>query len=334
MVTPYPLKFFPIPKERIWGGHKLKGWFRCQEKEPIGEYWVLSSHPNGMSVVANGAFKGMTLQELTEKYPEYYLGNSPQKRFPLLIKFLDITQDLSVQVHPDDEYAQLHEDDFGKTESWYILDTKKDGSIIYGHHFKNKQEFQSAVKEKKVRDYLNYVPIKPRQSILVPSRTLHALLADTTLLEVQQTSDVTYRVYDWDRVDSEGKSRPLHVEKAGEVLCYGKKNISIQSQRLKNSSIVVNQGQNIQDSKVIQCPYFMIEKINYPTHSKHHLSLKNKNPNILVVCSGNGSLLWNQLSISLDPGDTILCPNHISQNYQIETKNHLEIVRITYPTIN
>lgn len=311
MKTPYPVKFKPIPKRRIWGGHKLKTWFGYKGKELIGEYWVLSSHPNGTSIVTNGELKGMTLQELTDQHPKYYLGSSPQNRFPLLIKFLDITQDLSVQVHPNDEYAQKHEGDFGKTEAWYIVDTKEDGSIIFSHHFRNKEEFQRVVHEKRVKEYLNFHPIQPGQFILVPSGTLHALRADTTLIEIQQTSDVTYRVYDWDRIDSEGNQRELHIDKAGEVLSYDD---------CKDPF-----GEN---GEKLTCPYFIIEKRTLKKE-RYELPFHKTNPIILVAVKGTGLISYEKESLSLSFGNTVLCPA-LTQCF-IETQSELELLKISYP---
>ncbi|GMA56345.1 hypothetical protein GCM10025858_08480 [Alicyclobacillus sacchari] len=172
----WPVKFTPVAMPRIWGGHALKSMFGVQVDDPIGEYWVLSGHPNGMSVVADGPFAGRTLAELTKEYPTAYLGHSPQGRFPLLIKYLEAESDLSVQIHPDDEYAREHEGDFGKTEAWYVLDAKPDGTVNYGHTFPDRETYLRAVAEGKVRDYLTYQPIQQGDLVFVPARTLHALL--------------------------------------------------------------------------------------------------------------------------------------------------------------
>lgn len=158
---------------------------------------------------------------MLELYPEAYLGKSPQPRFPLLIKFLEATTDLSVQIHPDNAYAQTHEGDFGKTEAWFVLECDEARQVNYGHKFSNQEEYSQAVREGRVKEFLRYEPISAGSVVFVPSRTMHALLAGTIVVEIQQTSDVTFRVYDWDRLDGNGNSRELHVEKAAAVMQYG-----------------------------------------------------------------------------------------------------------------
>lgn len=323
-----PLKFTPIPKKCVWGGHGLKKYFRTQEEAPIGEYWILSSHPNGTSTVASGPLAGKTLNDLTNQYPQYFLGNSPQKRFPLLIKFLEVTKELSVQVHPHDDYAKIHEGDLGKTECWYILETKKKGSIIYGHRFKSKVEFLQAVEKKQIREYLVNVPIQSDQTILVPSRTLHALLSGTVLIEVQQTSDVTYRIYDWDRVDKNRNSRELHIEKAADVLLY-EENPSLKTIFQKPYSLY--NTTNIQHERLVECPYFTVERINLH-QEKYMLRPQNKgNPDILVVAGGTGFLSFctKKDPIPLYHGDAVLLPSSI-EKYHLYSTTDLKVLRVFY----
>lgn len=146
----YPLKFQPIAKERIWGGGKLSAMFGLEHTEPIGEIWALSDHPSDPSICLNGPLKGKTLTQIVSTYPDLYLGDSWSKdRFPILIKFLHAEDDLSVQIHPDDEFAMKHEGDFGKTEAWYVLETEPGAKIIYGHSSNSREEYDHAVKKKK-----------------------------------------------------------------------------------------------------------------------------------------------------------------------------------------
>lgn len=321
-----PVKFKPVPMERIWGGHALKATFGVNAPEPIGEYWVLSGHPNGMSVVAEGPLKGKSLAELTTEYPEAFLGHSPQNRFPLLIKYLEAESDLSVQIHPDDAYANEHEGDFGKTEAWYVLDAKSDGRVNYGHSFPNREAYETAVRDGKVKDYLTYRAIKPGDLVFVPARTLHALLAGTKVLEIQQTSDVTYRVYDWDRVDASGKPRELHVEKAAEVLQYDR-----QAPEMPRTRLVEESGISV--DRLAQCAYFTIDRIEL-TSAGFDLTLGvSGNPDAFIAVDGEGVLVFEgrsgQEQMLLHPGDTVLIPSNIT-SYQLVSKTAMTVIRTFY----
>jgi mannose-6-phosphate isomerase len=318
-----PVKFTPIAVPRIWGGHTLKSWFDTDTDQPIGEYWVVSSHPHGTSVVEQGAFKGKTLNDLVREHPEAYLGDSPQPRFPLLIKFIEAAQDLSVQVHPDDEYARRVESDFGKTEAWYVLDCPDDGRVIYGHQFKSRQEYMQAVEEKRVKPYLEYVPISPGRLVFVPSRTLHALLAGTMVLEIQQTSDVTYRVYDWDRVDEHGRSRELHVEKAADVLEYGSQpNPFPAAQEIPAAA-------GMRGSRMASCPYFTIDKWNLLSGRHSFVHGRRGNPDIVIVTEGQGTLHWPDGDMPLRRGDAVIVPATLS-GYTVFCVGGMELIRVFY----
>ncbi|WP_420489530.1 mannose-6-phosphate isomerase, class I [Neobacillus niacini] len=213
-----PLFLKPVFKERIWGGNSLATEFGYDiPTDYTGECWAISAHPNGPSIIENGPFAGMTLDELWTKQPELF-GKPNEEVFPLLTKILDANADLSVQVHPDDEYAKIHENgELGKTECWYILDCKEGVDMILGHNAKTKDELIQQTNEGKWNGLLRRVKIKPGDFFYVPSGTIHALCAGTLVLETQQSSDTTYRVYDYDRKDSEGNLRDLHLEKAIDV---------------------------------------------------------------------------------------------------------------------
>lgn len=324
----YPVKFIPVPMERIWGGHDLKSWFHVDTEKPIGEYWVVSGHPNAKSIVAEGPLAGTSLNELTQRYPKSYLGHSPQPRFPLLIKFLEAETDLSVQIHPDDIYAKAHEGDYGKTEAWVVLDAANGGQVNLGHTFASRSVYEKAVAESRVRDYLSYRPIKQGDLVFVPARTLHALLAGTKVLEIQQTSDVTYRVYDWDRVDASGHSRELHVDKAADVLEYG---VNPQEQ----SPIVVVEREGLKITRLVSCPYFSIDSCVIMGSGTFHLG-KNENPDVVVVIKGSGTLTCDIDGtghvLPLELGDAVLIPSEISE-YTVAASSasgSMSIVRTFY----
>jgi len=325
----YPVKFAPISQPRIWGGDQLKEWFGLEGEQPIGEYWVLSGHPSGVSVVINGDLAGKTLVELTELYPAAYLGRSPQPRFPLLIKFLEAQTDLSVQIHPDDEYAQKYEGDFGKTEAWYVLDCKEDGVVNYGHCFTSREQYMQAVEEGTVKRFLRYQPIQKEQLVFVPSRTLHALLAGTIVIEVQQTSDVTYRVYDWDRIDEKGNRRELHIEKAADALLYHEGDAMA---RPEKSSHTPDPTDGAEHTTMVACAYFTVERIDMK-QGQYGLRLgKAGNPDILIVADGEGLLVYEEdgeQSLTLRRGDTVLVPSTLEQ-YALTTDTGLRILRTYY----
>ncbi|MBT2658550.1 mannose-6-phosphate isomerase, class I [Bacillus sp. ISL-18] len=213
-----PLFLQPVFKERIWGGTALQEVFGYDiPNENTGECWAISAHPHGPSMVDNGPYKGMTLDSLWKKHPELF-GNPQGKVFPLLTKILDANMDLSVQVHPDDSYAMVQENgELGKTECWYIIDCKENADMIFGHNAKTKEELRQQIQEGQWSDLLRRVKIKPGDFFYVPSGTIHALCEGTLVLETQQSSDTTYRVFDYDRRDVEGNLRELHLEKAIEV---------------------------------------------------------------------------------------------------------------------
>ncbi len=212
------IKLQPIFFEKVWGGNNLKERFNYNCKEFTGEAWGISAHKNGSSIILNGPFKGLTLNELFKTQKELF-GNYPGKEFPILIKLIDANLDLSVQVHPNDEYAKKYENSFGKTECWYILNTTKNAELIIGHNLKTKQEFIQEMKNGNWNKILNRFVIHKDETYCVPSGTIHAICKGTLLLEIQQSSDVTYRLYDYNRPYN-GKLRELHIDKALDVITF------------------------------------------------------------------------------------------------------------------
>ncbi|TSB45829.1 mannose-6-phosphate isomerase, class I [Alkalicoccobacillus porphyridii] len=207
-----PIFFKPVFKERIWGGTKLREEFGYDiPSEKTGECWGISAHPNGPSLIQNGPLEGTSLDTAWENHREIF-GDAHEEQFPLLIKILDANADLSVQVHPDDAYANEHENgELGKTECWYVIDCEPGAELILGHNAESKEELASAIKEGHWDTLLRRVPVKKGDFFYVPSGTIHALGKGTLILETQQSSDTTYRVYDFDRVDDSGNTRELHV---------------------------------------------------------------------------------------------------------------------------
>lgn len=207
--------FKPVFQERIWGGSKLHTYFGYDiPSDKTGEDWAISAHPNGPSVIKNGEFSGKTLAEVWQSNPELF-GNPKEEVFPLLTKILDANDDLSVQVHPNDAYAKTHENgELGKTECWYVIDCEPGAELVYGHHAASQEEFADWAKSGQWDKLLRKVAIKPGDFYYVPSGTIHAIGTGTLILETQQSSDTTYRVYDYDRTDDNGNKRELHLDKA------------------------------------------------------------------------------------------------------------------------
>ncbi|MBX5436199.1 MAG: class I mannose-6-phosphate isomerase [Alicyclobacillaceae bacterium] len=256
-VHPYPLQFRPVFKDRIWGGSRLRTWFpECPSGSPIGEAWVVSDHPEGETPVANGAYAGLTLHELMQREPSWFgncaaISGQGSARFPLLVKWLDATADLSVQVHPDDEYGFRHAGEQGKTECWWVLDARPGARIVYGHNAQSRSEFETKVRERRWDQLLCRVEVRSGDFFFVPAGKLHALGAGIQVVEIQQSSDTTYRVYDYDRLDASGKPRPLHLEQALEVIPYPDRPVQSQRYPLNRPGLT---GEHL-----VSCPYFTVE---------------------------------------------------------------------------
>ena len=208
----------PVFKQMIWGGSRLREVFGYDiPGDDTGECWAISAHPSGDGKIANGTYEGWYLSDLWKKEKQLF-GYAEGEEFPLLVKLIDAKADLSIQVHPDDAYARAHEDGAsGKQECWYIVDCDEDATIVIGHHAKNKNELRDMVEGKRWSELIREIPIKRGDFFQIEPGTLHAIKAGTMILETQQNSDTTYRVYDYDRLEN-GKPRQLHKEKSLEVI--------------------------------------------------------------------------------------------------------------------
>lgn len=223
----YPLKFKPIFKEKIWGGKKIKTklGFDINTLDNCGELWSLSGYPEEQSLIANGFLAGNELNEVLEIYMDELVGGNIYDKFgnvfPILVKILDAQDWLSIQVHPDDELAQKRGLGGGKTEMWYIIDSDSDSKLIAGFSQKvNEYTYNRKIEEKRLPEIMNFVEVKNEDVFFMPSGRVHALGPGILLAEIQQTSDTTYRIYDWDRVDEEGKGRQLHLSEAMEAIDF------------------------------------------------------------------------------------------------------------------
>ena len=219
-----PLFFIPVYKSVIWGGNNISKVFKRNiEGNDIGESWELSAHPSGLCEIKDSSFKEKNLLDLfnNKEVRKSIFGNHCMEKFPILIKFIDATKDLSIQVHPDDEYAKLYENDYGKNELWYIMDCKKDAKIVCGLKdtvtYENLNEAIDQIEEN-----INYMSVQKGDIIPIPAGTIHAIMSGIMLCEIQQNSNVTYRIYDWNRLDKNGNLRELHKSKALDVIKLNK----------------------------------------------------------------------------------------------------------------
>lgn len=312
----YPLRFHPIYKEKIWGGRRLEDVLgRDLPSGRIGESWDVAAHDNGISVVQEGPLAGKTLSQLVSEYGEDLLGSavsSTQGRFPLLLKLIDANQDLSVQVHPDDAYVRQHTDEaWGKTEMWYIIHSEPGAWIVWGlRPGVTKQEFVRAIQEggHKLVTCLNKVSVKPGELYPISAGLVHALGAGVLVAEIQQNSDTTYRVYDWERVDDEGRPRDLHVERALEVIDF--------------SPAGLDRGQQL--SRCEQ--HFQLDILDQPQCLV--VDLKN-GFQILTALECQAQIVWNGETTLLLPGQSCLLPACL-QRYELHAQG--VVLKSTLPS--
>ena len=310
----YPLKFKPRVKERIWGGQAIlakkgKAAGRLSKDKLYGESWDLSSVKGDVSVVANGFLKGNNLEEVIEVYMGELVGEENFERygleFPLLIKYLDCNDKLSVQVHPDDALAEERHNSFGKTEAWYVVDCKPGAAIYLGFKDLNltREEYIAAVSESRLEELLNKVEVKPGDTFFIPAGTVHALGAGLEVVEVQQTSDITYRIYDWDRVDAEGKSRELHTALAVDAIDF-----EADAELLHRKYDLQRGG----EAKVIESNYFtMVLHDVAGAKTFDHSALDS----FVVYIALNGSvrIIADSNAETLEEGEVILIPAETSE---------------------
>lgn len=258
----YPLLFKPLYKDYIWGGRRLESLGKKLPEGNTAESWEIACHPAGTGIVSNGAYKGKSLQELIDKYKEQLLGTvvyqEDGNKFPLLIKLIDANKDLSVQVHPDDEYAFVNENgELGKNEMWYVVDAQPETQLVSGiKKGITKDDFQRAVTKGTVEDCLNFVDVKAGDCFNIPAGLVHAIGSGNLICEIQQNSNTTYRVYDYNRTDDKGNKRPLHVEKALDVIDFSDRD------KIKYTGLSIT-ADNLERTFLVANKYFAVEKINF-----------------------------------------------------------------------
>ncbi len=297
----YPLVFEPILKDRIWGGTKLQSLLHKNiSSETTGESWEISTVPGDISVVKNGSFKGQSLNELLEKYPKEILGKKVHaqfgKQFPLLFKFLDASQDLSIQLHPNDELAKKRHNSFGKTEMWYVMQADKEARLIVG--FKknaSSEEYLHHLENKTLVSILDEVPVKKGDVFFLETGTIHAIGAGIVIAEIQQTSDITYRVYDFDRKDAKGNTRELHIDLALEAINYNKVDTKRSYKTVLNKS-----------NTAVECPYFTTNVI--PLDGSITFNKNGESFTVFMCTDGAFELVCNNQNYKFSKGETVLIP--------------------------
>ncbi|AUC77933.1 mannose-6-phosphate isomerase [Nonlabens sp. MB-3u-79] len=307
-MTAYPIKFEPILQEKIWGGSKLKSLLNKKTtSDVIGESWEISGVEGHISVVNNGVYKGCSITDLIRDHRYEFVGNKNYSQFgndfPLLIKYLDAKTDLSVQVHPDDEMAKAEHNAYGKTEMWYIMDREADATIING--FKNENVTTNALKtltKDNVDQILNKQKVNKGESFFIPAGKVHAIGAGVLAAEIQQTSDITYRIYDWDRKDVNGNERELHLEKSLKAV---KRNIP-----QSNSTAGHNSYKNAR--VLASCPYFTSTVIQIDQETSIDYS-QNDSFVIYMCVEGSFEISVNDSKEKVSFGETVLVPANARQ---------------------
>lgn len=311
-----PIFLKPYFRPKIWGGRKLKTIFNYDIPDgKVGEAWIISAYKDDASTGINGPYAGKSLRDIYRESPELF-GNPKAKEFPLLVKFLDANDNLSVQVHPDDNYARTHENDSGKTESWYVLQADPGAYLIYGHTAKTRQELADMIHQGKWDKLLRKVPVKAGDFFYVPAGTIHALTKGIMVIETQQSSDVTYRLYDYDRVDQKtGKKRELHTEKSIDVTTVPHVDPKLDIKTIQD-----------QDAKITtlaqppMSPHFYLWEINLNGTWKTGLAA---HPYMLVsVIEGQGQLIIGAKKYNLTKGTNFIIPNEI-KNFAFDGKMKL-----------
>ncbi|MCR8657885.1 type I phosphomannose isomerase catalytic subunit [Paenibacillus endoradicis] len=301
-MTPYPLQFQPEFKERIWGGRALEKFGLMPPEGAIGEGWMISDHPNGITKVINGPLAGTGLDVIREQFGTSWFGkhgvSSKSNRFPLLIKLLDCNDDLSVQVHPTDDYDQLPAGELGKTEMWYILSAEPNAKIIYGlKEHVSREQLAQAIAEGTIMDNLQEISVKSGDAFYIPAGTVHALCSGVVVAEIQQNSDTTYRLHDYNRLGLDGQLRELHIEDSLAVVAYEGAGASY----VDTSAMQAGQWLTIANS-----PYFNVEKgiISEATT----LATSKDSFEIVVIAEGTGTISWGDEQQELATGQCFLLP--------------------------
>ncbi len=318
----YPLKFHPILKERLWGGKKLKEVLhKSIESDTTGESWEVSGVEGDISVVSNGNLSGTSLQQLIEDRAEELLGNSVVERFgknfPILIKFIDAKKDLSIQLHPNDELAKKRHNSSGKTEMWYVMDAEKEASLIVGFNRDvSREEYTESLKKDTLTDLLNYEKVKKGDVFFIDTGKVHAIGAGVLLAEIQQTSDITYRIFDFNRRDKNGNLRELHTDLALDAIDYKRKDDFKMDYASDKNTI----------NPMVDCAYFKTDYL--PLTENWEQDLSERDSFTILMCVGGSANVANEMGeVDIKKGETVLVPA-VTKSLSIKTDD-AELLEVT-----
>ncbi|TKZ36330.1 type I phosphomannose isomerase catalytic subunit [Brachyspira catarrhinii] len=327
----YILELYEIGKETVWGGNSLAYLYSkpFELAKNIGESLEICDLKEGKNIISNGEFKGKTLSYLIENYGEEFLGSDcsefiKEKYFPLLIKFIDAKDKLSIQVHPNEEYANKKHNKHGKNEMWYIMDAKNNPKLLIGlKEGIDKTALKNAIENKEnIENMFNYFEVKKGDAYYIPSGCIHAILGNVIVAEIQTPSDITYRLYDWNRIDKNGKGRELHIEDSFNVI------ENIDSSKLKSQRINKLKNENLEINQIFSNKYFTTEE--YLIKDNFSSKTNNKTFEIIINIEGSGIIESDMKDniIELKAGKTVLIPASLG-NYRIKSEKEMKFLRIT-----
>lgn len=318
----YPLKFFPIYINKIWGGNRLKNELNKNiEEENIGESWEVSTNKENISLVKNGSYKNEKLTDLIKQYPKELLGPTftEDDKFPLLLKIIDASKKLSVQVHPDDQLARQLENGNGKTEMWYVLDASPEAKLYIGlKEVENKDQLRNIIREGELKNHLNEIEVSKGDFFFIPSGTVHAIGGGLMLVEIQQNSNTTFRLYDWNRTDTNGNTRELHLENGVKATDL---NLNIQGNKVELMKKTSQYKQEI----LCTSEYFITNRINL----KGTLPIKNKNFVLLTCIKNEGKIYYgNNNPEDIKLGESVMLPANIEN---VKLKGNMNLLQMYIP---
>ncbi|MDC7996325.1 type I phosphomannose isomerase catalytic subunit [Altibacter sp. HG106] len=318
----YPLQFEPILKEKVWGGDQLASVLQKTDAPGMGESWELSAVPGDVSTVRHGPLAGTSLQNLITTYGAELLGEKVYQtfgnQFPLLFKFIDAAKDLSVQVHPDDALAKKRHDCFGKTEMWYVMHTQAEARLILGfNRAMNQETYEQALHAGRITEVLQNEPVSTGDTFFIAPGTVHAIGSGVLLAEIQQTSDITYRIYDWDRPDAQGNFRELHTEQALDAINFAASEARVSYREAFNTPVTL-----------VSNAYFETRKWKLNAHQQ--MTHEARDSFTVWMCvAGSASLKTATVTLPMPMGTTLLVPACVS-TYQIES-NEATLLEVFIP---
>ncbi|MCQ2519713.1 MAG: class I mannose-6-phosphate isomerase [Lachnospiraceae bacterium] len=332
-----PFLMKPAGKDYLWGGKRLKDEFAKEiNMDPLAETWECSTHPDGPSIVFGGKFSGKTLREVLAENPRF-LGTHPDMNgeFPILIKLIDANSDLSIQVHPDDVYAMEKENgQFGKSEMWYVLDALEDAKLIYGlRHDTEKDVLKKSIREGNIEKYLKKYPIKKNDIFFIEAGTIHAIGAGALIAEIQENSNLTYRLFDYNRVDKGGNRRELHIDKALDVADFSSAKEPRQPMR------VLNYRPGVASELLCRCKYFEVHRMLVNTCMGQRVTYRADSLSfrVLLCIEGSGSITYSKSEekkvisgqeqglINITKGDCVFVP---ADSVEMVIKGNMEFLDV------